>query len=357
MISFKKVVLALPFVLQFLYVLQGIFVFPFATGDAYSSWIFKGNILYLFGWQGFLDFLKDPNFYYIHAGYPILFPLLVSSIYRLVGGVQELAVLAIYPLLYLMMIVFLYRLLKPLLGEWWAYLAAFFWSTTPIIERHAGRFEAGFVDLPLSLVMLVSAVGLWRGVFSKNKLWLGVSAICLALGANLKYEGALWVVNLFLAGLLSLNKGQLRRLLVPVSVGILSIVPWLIVIKTQNFPLLYVANLNRLVEPSYWLRIGLIIRTFLNQVPLLSRWSLGLLALTILIALKLRRLRLSRSRLLGLAIAFQLVGYSLIFVVTPLDLAGQLESSFYRLLIQIWPLLLWLGLDQLKGKDEAKIAD
>jgi hypothetical protein len=353
-LSVKRLALALPFVVQFLYVLQGVFSFPYATGDAYSVWIFKGNLWYLFGWQGLADFLQDPSFAYIRPGYPLLLPLGIVGIYSLVGGVVELAVLGLYPLLYLVMIILLYRFLKPMVGKWGAYLAAFLWATTPVIERHAGRFETGFADLPLSLTLFVGTIGLWQGVRTKRRWWFVLGTLFLAASAHLKYEGVLWIVSLAVAGVVTFGWPKARRLFVPLLVALASILPWFLFAQSRHLALYYRTDWGSLVDPGHLARLGSLIRAVAGQIVAWPQWGLTLLGVGGLLVILAGRLWRSNYRWLLLALGFQVLGFSLIYVISESEIGGHVAVTLYRLLIQLLPILLWVTFADVSGKNDAK---
>lgn len=354
-LSGKRLLLALPFVLQFLYVLQGIFSFPYATGDAYASWIFKGNLWYLFGWQGLANFLQDPVFTYIRPGYPLLLPLAIVGIYSLVGGVQELAVLGLYPLIYLVMIILLYRLLKPLIGKWGAYLAAFFWATTPVIERHAGRFETGFADLPLSLTLFVGTVGMWQGVRTKRGWWFVLGGLFLAASAHLKYEGVLWIVSLALAGVITFSWPKAQRLLLSLLVAFGSILPWFLFAQSHRLALYYRTDLGSLAESGRLVRLGWLIQAFGGQIIAWPQWGLTLLGIGGLLVFLAGKLWRSNYRWLMLALVFQVFGFSLVYVISESEIQGHVAVTLYRLLIQLLPILLWVSFAGVFGKNNGKL--
>ena len=339
----KKLILALPFIIQFLYIVQGIFTSPFATGDAYAIWFLKAKILYLGGWDGFIDFLKNPELGYSHPAYPIFLPLLFASIYKIIGQVNETVILFLYPLVYLGIIFFLYRILKKAAGFKWAYLAAFLWGTIPIIERHSGRFEAGFADLFLAGAILVGTFYAIEFTKTGSKKNLIFAVLGLGIGANIKFEGVLWLLSLFLAS--PFYKRKIRvKLSLPIFLSALAIAPWLFFIYKHQIGLDYFGQNN----PIKWQKLPIILTYFLKEIFKIKRWGLGLISLFTLIALKWRRLWASDMSLVFVAIVVQFVGFGLIYLMSPVEVLGHLDVSFYRLIIQVLPLLFWVGFKDIK---------
>ena len=76
----------------------------------------------------------------------------------------------------------------------------------------------------------------------------------------------------------------------------------------------------------------------------------GLLILILAVALTLRVNRRAAERCgFGLAvIALMMIGYLLVYAITPLPLQWQISTSFSRLVTQLWPALVW-ALFQLSG--------
>jgi len=334
----KKLILALSFVIQFLYIIQGVLTSPFATGDAYAIWFLKAKVLYLGGWGGFVDFLKNPEFAYNHSAYPIFLPLLFASIYKLIGQVNEIVILSLYPLVYLGIIFFLFKILKKEVGFRWAYLAVFLWGTVPIVERHAGRLEAGFADFFLAAAILVGTFYAIEFTKTSSKKNLIFAVLGLGIGANIKFEGALWLLSLFLASLFCKKKIRVK-LSLPIFLSALAIVPWLFFIYKQHIGFDYLGQ-NSLIK---WQKLPIILTYFLKEIFKIKRWGLALISLFTLIALKWRWLRVSKLKLVFTAIVIQFIGFGLIYLMSPIEISGHLDVSFYRLIVQVLPLLFWVG--------------
>jgi hypothetical protein len=53
------------------------------------------------------------------------------------------------------------------------------------------------------------------------------------------------------------------------------------------------------------------------------------------------RLSVGRATIGLLLVTAMFVGYSFVYVITPLPVEWQISTSFDRLLTQLWPALLW----------------
>lgn len=93
--------------INFLYVLSGVFHYPLQSIDVYSIWLFKAKAFYLFGFPN-SEFWR--NYSYSHPHYPVLLPVVFSCIYKLFGSLNEIYVLIIYPFLYLLILYLFYKL-------------------------------------------------------------------------------------------------------------------------------------------------------------------------------------------------------------------------------------------------------
>jgi len=332
-LSWKKLLLALPFAIQFLYVLQGVLAFPYATGDAYGIWFLKAKVLYLSGWPGFLHFLQDSHFTYSHPSYPILLPLIFAGVYILSGQINEWLVMALYPLIYLLLVVLLYRLLKQQINKWWAYIGTFLWATTPVIERAAGRFETGFADLPLSLTILIGTIYSLKFIEKPKWPYLVLAILGLGMAANIKFEGLLWLVSLLIAGLLVRQKKIIRPLGLILIISFMTIIPWLTVVSRYGLELDYAQNLNSVL--IHLPRLPSIVWGWTGEIFKFRRWGLSWLAPLLILVLSWRKIRERPFlKLITLALVMQILGESFIYLVSPIEVTGHLHASLYRLIIQ-----------------------
>src|SRR3989337_4053195 len=104
----KLIKIALLFLLfvNFFYVLSGAIHYPLRSIDVYSIWLLKAKAFWVSDGLP-LEFLK--SHLYSHPQYPILLPWLFYQLYKIVGGVKEMYVLALYPFIYLAILLVAYK--------------------------------------------------------------------------------------------------------------------------------------------------------------------------------------------------------------------------------------------------------
>lgn len=346
----KRLLLALPLAIQFLYVLQGVFSFPYATGDAYAIWFLKAKVLAKVGWQGFMIFLNSWGFNYANPSYPIALPLFFVAIFRFLGEVNDLALMLLYPFVYLVTAIALYRILRVGVDRWWAWVAVFLWSTFPVVERLAGRGEVGFADLPLSLFMLLGTYYALKFSRTGFPMVFVFAVFWLGLAANTKFEGALWVLSLLLSSLISLGLKKAKRILWVSVVSLILVLPWLFFIYSQNLPLVYFNSGNNLLNLSRLARLPGMFVYSAGEFLRFERWGVGLLGLGVTTVLLSRRILRSPFRPVFLAILMQMGGYLFIYLISPAPVASHMSVTWYRVLAQLLPLLFWLDFTVFKAK-------
>jgi len=72
------------------------------------------------------------------------------------------------------------------------------------------------------------------------------------------------------------------------------------------------------------------------------------LGLAVAITMRLDRPAVARAATALLLLIAMFAGYTLVYVITPLPLEWQISTSFDRLLVQLWPALVWTAF-QLSG--------
>ncbi len=168
-----------------------------------------------------------------------------------------------------------------------------------------------------------------------------LAGLFASLAAWTKDEGVMFLA-VFLIAVAILRRGQIAR----VALGAAPVATIVIFFKAALAPSTSVflgqplaATLHRIVDP---VRLGSILGQFVQEITAMSAgWYHPILPLLVLaLALRFDRER-RRDALFAAAIpAVMLAGYFGIFLITPNDLTWQLQTSFYRLIDQIWPSFL-----------------
>jgi hypothetical protein len=182
-----------------------------------------------------------------------------------------------------------------------------------------------YADLPLALCFLCAGVAYTH----RRETWVGVA---LGLGALCKNEGALILAVFVVLDVLHRRRVPFR-LLSGALVPILLLILWKLWIPESNDVLGSGGILSRVTD---WQRYALIIPYVLRG---LVSWSTG--AVLIVVAIALLRGGNAADRWLLLVVAVVWAGYVAIYVITPYDVQWHLDTSYDRLIAQLFPVAAW----------------
>lgn len=199
-------------------------------------------------------------------------------------------------------------------------------------------------DIPLGFFILATCVLLTR---EPAALSTRASAALVGLAAGLaswtKNEGLLFAFFIGAIGVVLLIR---RRASWWLCLGLgLTLLP-LLWFKFALAPANDVAGgdlLHRLSQLFVWPRHRLILASLWRDLGQFGQWtSLPFLAMAACLIGPGRR-RLMRGEWLAvLLLGLMLAGYYAVYLITPWDLAWHLDSSLVRLLLQLWPLAIFL---------------
>lgn len=293
--------------------------------DAIATWLLQGKGFY------FLGGLNADIYHYAQIDSPPGIGFLLLCLYTLSGSVADNAVLLLFSSFYIAILAVLYGSIKNLTNRRTAIIFVFLFATLQSVIRQAGRFEAGYADLPLSYFFLCSAVLLLQ--FQKSKKPKFLLYACFFAGASsfIKTEGsAFFLVFLIVAFLtmLFLKKWHVKYLFP----GILLFLLW------QIFKFIYLVTPSYLSEGRFvFERIGVVSERMFFEFFRIDRWNfLWLFLISSLVFVRKKLFRFIPFQLLFL----QLFGYFLIYMITPLDPTEHIIGSFDRLLIHLAPLAI-----------------
>lgn len=281
----------------------------------------------------------------IHPDYPLLLPDSAVRGWLYVGHASYLVPVIVSGL-------FAYAAIGVLLGAVWLLRGRRHGALAAVVALGTPYFISSsmsqYADLPLAFFLIGAIVFVaLADRLEDNASWLlAASGLCAGLAAWTKNEGLLFIL-IYLAGLFVIHRRFLRdrsdrRALVAVFAGL---IPMLLVIAYFKVAL---APPNDLVSGQ---GTGTMIRVRdLHRYWTIMKTSIiALPAFPIVpVALFLAIVGIDRNagdrRATGLAlwaVVALAAGYFAVYVVTPLYLQSQLNRSFNRLVLQLWPLLLF----------------
>jgi hypothetical protein len=314
-----------------------------AANDEYAIWALRGRGLTLAG-------ELDPQLFanaaaqYQHLDYPLLVPSLIAWSDRFAGSVLDGAAHAQTALLVAALFGVVAWGVFQLAGRLAAVVAVLLCTIPTGTAAFSQRLYA---DLPAAAFAMATLllVMVWLQEEHDDRL-LAAASITTAGALYTKNEGALFAVVSLLAALVLARRG--RRLVAgAVASALLAYLPWALWTRFNdlNNDLVNATTLAPERVADNLSRLGTIADGFSQYWPA-PGWALPLFAVAVALAVYHGRERLAAAAVATAALS--VAGMAAIFVLTPLDLAGHLESAAARVLL--FPALVVLvGIPLLAG--------
>ena len=337
--------------------------FPYGPWDAWRLWNRAARFLYAGGdfWRnGFSPLLHLPD-------YPILLGSSVARVWRYAGGEAVLAPALISLAFTAALVALLVSALSHLRGRALGLLGGLLLFSASSLFVFA---PAQWADIPIAFYFL-STVILLHYYFNEPQPYQALPALAgtaCALSTWTKNEGwpflpAVIAIYFVLVPLLKKRRLELKPMLsfllgaLPVLLVVLyfklAVAPpnYLFSGQPEEYPLI-----ERMLDPQ---RYQLILQGYLLQLyDLRPDHSVPLLFLfTVVLLLGLRSRQLFEYSPLSMTLVSLalFVMYFVIYLATPMDLKWQITTSFYRLTLQLWPILVFGAALLLTGVAPASI--
>jgi len=317
---------------------------PHGSFDAWGIWNLHAKFLFLNDqhWQdGF-----SQNLAWSHPDYPLLVSASIARCWSYAAAENTLAPVCIAALFSIGTIGLLVSALSLLRSLSQGLLAGTILLSTPFLIILSA---AQYADVPLAFFLLATIV-----LFSlsrRTKRILVLAGIAAGLAAWTKNEGILFLASLLLAyviqGLRTRHWKQHSRELGAVIAGLLPILALLIYFKssTATYNDLFSQPgtlLHRLIDLS---RYRTIFKALLSEVFTFGAWFVSIIpcvAFYVLLVGLRRNARITGNAICYVTLGLTVAGYFIIYLIAPFSLDWLLSSSLNRLLIQLWPSILFL---------------
>ncbi len=322
-----------------IYVVSGVIHYPLRSIDVYAIWLFKAKAFYLQSGLP-LPILQNPRYLYSHPQYPLLLPLFFSKIYQLVGGVKEIYVLMLYPVIYLAILLLTYQVFRlvglfPVPSLFFTYIYSMF---SPLLAQ-AGRQHAGTADIILVLINWLAIYFLYK--FNQNRPlltgWLIV--ILVMIGSQIKLEG------LFLISLLIFLSNSWSQRFKYISLAALPFLAWQITRFSLAIPTDFsfaFPGAVELINRLFIVFAGLI-KEMLNLKNWYIFWPLFVLAALLKPASSPYIRRIILPSLLVMSGLFTAV-----YLFATVNTSAYVSSSIDRILLQLSPFIFIIFVDWIK---------
>lgn len=325
---------------NFVYVSSGAVHFPMSHIDVWSSWLYKAKALYLSG--GSIEFLITAHNQFNHPQYPILLPLVFAFIYQILGGVNELAVSIVSPIIYVSVLYSAYLTLRKLkLSALAAVVLTYCYSMLSPLLAQGGRYHAGMPDIYLTLLHWLAVLTIYSSQNSLGRnLQKTTSLVLITIIASLiKTEGALFVFYFLFLPITA------RQKLLAGFVALLGFILWEWIVITapiyQSYTLLF-PTVSVLTE-----RVPTILSEVITEVYFnLKNWYITWWLFSLLAFVPYQQSHFSKRVLSPLLLAF-LGSFFFIYLCNTTPVEGYVSSSLDRLLLQISPIWFLLLSEQI----------
>jgi hypothetical protein len=289
--------------------------------------------------------LFSPAIAWSHPDYPLLVPLTVARAWAYTGHESAAVPAAIAALFAFCTVGLVVTSVASLRGPALGFLAciALLCARTFVIQS-----SCQCADVPFGFYLLaaVSCVAVARHA-PHRAAWLLIAGAAAGLAAWTKDEGQLLLV---LVGLATLTLPRPFSALACVAAGAAAPLIALGIFKVGYAPASYLTEsqtpasiLGRLLEPSRW---ALVIR---RTKPMLPAWggvpggAMVWVAAAALGTAHFSKASVQRVTIPAAIVVSMLVGYLVVYVITPLSIDWQIATSFDRLLTQLWPAIVWMA--------------
>lgn len=310
---------------------------PHGTWDAWAIWNLRARFLYRDGGIAWRDGFT-PLLDWSHPDYPLLVPAFVAGVWKTLGHEIQTVPIALGAFFTFGSAVLMAASLWILRGARQCLLAGLTLAATPALY---GMGSTQCADVPLAFFVLATLATAAIADLYRSAGLTALAGMMAALAGWTKNEGLLWFVCFVLAQLAVRRLRTLPRFLA----GSAPFVATILMFKTQAAASSYIFGaagrigmMDRLLDISRY--------DFIARQALLHVWNFGRLVVSpfVILAILLavvgirpagRDQRTIQTAILALGLTAS--GYLMIYVLCPLDLAWIIGSSMDRLILQLWP--------------------
>lgn len=349
----------LEFFLVFVIVLQVVFSaansvsLPIQGYDAWVIWFVKAKAFFVDGSVRYDFFLNtvysngNPGTY----AYPLTIPLAVAFSWTSMGYADDQAVKLIFVIFYWCTLGSFYYFSREIVSRKTALVLTAMLATVPRVMEQGGLTGVGYADLPLAVYFLCAAgfaLAYMRTMRTRDYL---LTVLFLAFGANVKNEGLTFLLAAFalISGyaVFKDRNGVIphstvaRMILYGLLLCVVVVLPWLAF--KAALPKLsdsLVSDLSVTTVFSNLDRFPIIIKTIVPKLFTANKYHISWALYAVMTLLSFKSLRMNREYAFIQALLWiQFSFYILVYLVTPLELKSNIDTSIDRLTIQLLPLV------------------
>jgi hypothetical protein len=330
---------------------------PDGGWDAWAIWNARARFLFRAG-EHWRDAFSDVLIW-SHVSYPLLLPSANAHLWSYLRHDDVRGPIALAFTFTLATIGLAVSSLFRLRTRSQGFLAGLVLSSTKLfVERGASQYA----DVPLSFFYLATVVLLFLYDSESKSRYLALAGATAGFAAWTKDEGVVFFLCILAAQLAVMSYRRETRILRMLFIFVLGAAPVLAVLVWFKMRLGGPADLFRagpatLQQLTMASRYITIVQGFCAQVLTLGGWAFrlrnGLILYLVLMGLKIDDPKIRKSVLTACAaLLLTLLGYFFTYVIGPYDIKWWLDSSLDRLLIQLWPSVVFIFFIVAKAPEE-----
>jgi hypothetical protein len=320
---------------------------PHGWEDAWGMWNLKARFLFRGGdnWQNTFSNLL----YWSSLDYPLLVPVSIVRIWSYLKNDSAIAQILVAALFTFSSVALLISSLSVIRSRSAGLLAGLVLIGSPYFLK-TGAYQ--IADVPLGFYIL-STVVLFslKETFGSTSRFLILAGVMAGLAGWTKNEGLLFLLVVFIVRMIvvisnSGIKGYLKELRM-FAVGVVPIFAVLLLFKStipQTNELFSGQNssavLERLTDFSRFIIIGKSFIIFFYD-KLAKEWLIVFPIYFLLLGKTKQKVSPECIKTPLLGVLFMLGGYFMIYLITPLNLQWHIDTSIWRLFLQLWPTIIF----------------
>ena len=344
LINISFLIIVLCFIAAFL--LRSV-VNPHGWEDAWGMWNLKARFLFRSGdnWRNTFSNLL----YWSSLDYPLLVPLSIVRIWGYSGNESAMAQILVAALFTFSTVALLVSSLTVIRSRSTGLLAGLVLIGSPYFLK-TGAYQIADVPLGFYIFSTIVLLSLTQGTDFKPGFLILAGAMT-GFAAWTKNEGQLFLLVVLIVRMIVTTssrgiKGWIQELAV-FAVGLVPILAVLLYFKlamTSSNELFSGQRadmvLGRLTDYSRYLVIAKSFVVFFYD-KLAKEWLVVLPIYFFLFGKAKRKVNTESTKTCFLSVLFMLGGYFFVYLITPLNLQWHIETSIWRLFLQLWPTMIF----------------
>lgn len=289
-----------------------------------------------------------------HPDYPLLIPFNIAWGWQTLGGETTRVPMVEAMLFMLASLGMLYGALCLTRGMVQAGLGALLLASTPVFVRTASYQIA---DVPVMFFFLAALIFLYLALARQERGLMILAGLMAGLAGWTKNEGLLFILACVI-GLALTQYTDLKRLLPFYASGLALPLAVILFFKNMAPPSdLAAAGIGSLLASlTDFSRYEQIFGALGPAIFSFGYWTITSLPLVLAVYMLIAGFAPApgtRRNLftVGVIIVLQLLGYCIVFLLTPYDLEWHLSTSLWRLLLQIFPAVLFVYLNVIRSPE------